>query len=230
MLSRRAKTTYFALTGWAMRLNGWFYRTCRAPRGGENKVQLGSGRDRYLTGWINVDANCITVKCDVWADLRNRLPFRSGTIAVFYSHHVIEHLSSRLLSFHFHEMFRCLRPGGVIRIGVPNAHIALTKYLQGNLEWFGVWPDEWASLGGRLANFLLCANEHLSILTPSFAQELCARAGFADFCVCSPRMQTNYPQLVGAEVLAGECERTPDWPHTLIFEARKPSKTGGSAS
>jgi hypothetical protein len=108
MLARRTKRMFYVFAGPLMWANGAFYRSLRSPRQGDRvvRVQLGPGQRNYLPGWINVDANAFTGKCDVWADLRNRLPFRDQTVDAFYSHHVIEHLPD--LAFHFAELFRCL--------------------------------------------------------------------------------------------------------------------------
>src|SRR5687767_3898270 len=130
MLSRTAKAAFYAAAGPLMLANGSIYRALFAPRAGAAKVHLGPGQKGYLRGWINVDANMFTAKCDVWADLRNKLPFRSNSLDAIYSHHMIEHLPQ--LRFHFQEMFRCLKPGGVFRVGGPNAESGMRKYLAGD--------------------------------------------------------------------------------------------------
>ena len=75
-----------------MKMNGWRYRYFSHPNRGTLKVHLGPGQQHYIDGWINIDANMFTGKCDLWADLRNRLPFKDDAIDAFYSHHMIEHL------------------------------------------------------------------------------------------------------------------------------------------
>lgn len=65
MLSRNMKRIYYLLAGPFMKISGIMYRLFRAPRSGCVKVQLGPGRKNYLRGWINVDANIFTAKCDV---------------------------------------------------------------------------------------------------------------------------------------------------------------------
>ena len=120
MISRELSNLYDTVMRLPMRLNAAFYRSFRAPRTGEVKVHLGPGQKNYIAGWINVDANLFTARIDVWADLANPLPFRDGSVDAFYSHHVIEHLPDPAISSLFHEMHRCLKPGGVIRIGGPD--------------------------------------------------------------------------------------------------------------
>jgi predicted SAM-dependent methyltransferase len=207
-----------------MRMSAWAYQTFLAPRSGNQsvvRVHLGPGQQGYKPGWINVDANFISARIDVWADLRNRLPFRNNSVDVFYSHHVIEHLPDRCLQFHFREMFRCLKPGGMIRVGGPNGDEAFRNFIADNHDWFSDFPDKRDSIGGRLVNFLLCRGEHLTILTRSYLAELLGHAGFVDIAFRAPVTDTGYP--VGlADALTGESEPTPESPHTLLVEAVKP--------
>ncbi len=223
MLAYRTKRMFYVVAGPLMWANGAIYRSVRSPRPGTElvKVQLGPGQKNYLPGWVNVDANLFTGKCDVWADLRNPLPFRDESVDVFYSHHVIEHLPD--LAFHFSELFRCLKPGGIFRVGGPNGDNAMRKYLEGDADWFIEFPDRRSSLGGRFENFIFCRREHLTILTYSWLQELAAGVGLGNIRACQPGRETDYPGQIDAAVLALEPETTPECPHTLIVEGRKPS-------
>jgi SAM-dependent methyltransferase len=221
MISRSSKALFYALAGPAMKLNGAFYRTFRAPTTGTVKVQLGPGQQHYLNGWINVDANIFTKNCDVWADFRNKLPFQDETVDAFYSHHVIEHLPEDLLPFHFQELFRCLKPGGVFRIGGPNADSAIKKFEEGDNDWFSDFPDKRISLGGRFSNFILCRGEHLGILTFSWIEEVALQAGFSSLWRCQPITETHFPNVFDKSVLSNEWESTPAMPHTLIVESEK---------
>ena len=219
MLSRGAKEAFYRVAGPIMTVNGMVYRGFRAPRAGQVKVQLGPGQKNYLPGWINVDANKFTGKCDVWADLRNPLPFHDGTVAAMYSHHVIEHLPD--LHAHFRDVFRCLQPGGVYRVGGPNGDTAIRKFQEGDKDWFIGYPDDRASIGGRFENFIFCRREHLTILTRSYLEEILAEVGFRDVRPCLPVRETNFPDLFGP-CLEKEFESDYDAPHTLLLEAIKP--------
>lgn len=202
-----------------MRINGFLYRKLRAPRSGPLKVQLGPGKDKYIDGWINVDANTFTGKCDVWADLRNPLPFRDNTVVAMYSHHVIEHLPN--LSSHFQEVFRCLAPGGVYRVGGPSGDSAIKKFVENDTEWFSDFPDSRTSIGGRFENYIFCRQEHLTILTYSYLDELMKKAGFMNLHRCLPTKESNFPDYFGA-CMQKEWESDFDCPHTILVEAQKP--------
>lgn len=197
MTGRTLKATYYALLRWPMWLNGVLYKHLRAPRNSDGtvRVQLGPGIKHYLNGWINLDANLVTAKSDVWAD------FRNGTVDAIYSHHVIEHLPDNMLEFHFKDMFRCLNQGGIIRIGGPNGDAAARKLVEGDMGWFSDFPDKRKSIGGRFANMLLCRDEHLTILTFSYLEELASAAGFVDIRQCTPCSNTGYPKLIDAQLL-----------------------------
>ena len=222
MVTRKIKATFYAMMSPLMKFNGWIHRQFRSPESGNTKniyVHLGPGQNNYFTGWINVDANLFTAKIDVWADLRYKLPFKNNSVDIFYSHHVIEHLPD--LPFHFRDMMRCLKPGGKIRIGGPNGDSAIKKFVENDSAWFGDFPDNRKSIGGRFENFVFCRQEHLTILTYSYLEELLSAAGFIQLNKCLPSKETRFPSIIDEMVLSKEGENDFQVPHTLLVEAEK---------
>ncbi len=51
------------------------------------------------------------------------------------------------------------------------------------------------SIGGRFENFIVCRQEHLTILSYSFLNELMSEAGFVNIRTCLPNKETNFPHL-----------------------------------
>lgn len=82
----------------------------------------------FHPAWINLDLDAIDPAIQVW-DLRKGLPQETGTIDACYSSHVIEHLieaeAHQLLS----ECWRVLRPGGILRVVVPDLEQIARTYL-----------------------------------------------------------------------------------------------------
>lgn len=218
MISRRAKAMFYAVAGPAMSLNAWRWRRLRRWPS-STRAHLGPGQSNYVKGWVNVDANCLTAKIDIWANLAERLPFPSESLDAVYSHHVIEHLPN--LPEHFAELFRCLRPGGVFRVGGPNGEAAIKKYLDRDVEWFSDFPERRLSIGGKLDNFIFCRGEHLTILTPPYLEELALAAGFDGISILRPR-ETGHPERFGSEIMSLEYEDTPNAPHTILIEGIRP--------
>jgi len=221
MMSRQAKAAFYTLAGPLMAANSAFYRRFRAPRGGAGVIRahLGPGQRNYLGGWINVDANRFTARCDVWADLRNPLPFHPDSLDAVYSHHVIEHLPN--MEEHIADVFRCLKPGALYRVGGPNGDSAIRKFIENDAGWFADFPDKRTSVGGRFENFIFCRREHVTILTFSYLEELLTKAGFVDIRSCMPTRDTRAPHLF-TDCLGLESEGDFDAPRTLIVEAQKP--------
>jgi predicted SAM-dependent methyltransferase len=218
MTSRRTKALYYALLSGPMWLNAQIYRRFRQERD-RIRVHLGCGQKNYIAGWVNVDANFLTAKIDLWANLEHGLPFRDNSVECFYSFHVIEHLPDTFLATHFREMHRALAPGGAIRVGGPNVDNACLKLLQNDPKWFSDFPSARRSVGGRFADMLFCRNEHLTALTKSYLEEVALDAGFSDLHFCAPVKESVY---FDDTVLRFEGEDDFAFPHSILLEAKKP--------
>ena len=218
MTPRWVKQFFYLLLRIPMWINGRLYRAFRHPAE-PIRAHLGPGKHRYIAGWVNLDANLLSARIDLWANLMDPLPFRDGSVAAIYSYHVIEHLPDRHLPTHFREMFRVLGPGGGIRVGGPDAGNACAKFLAGDLPWFSTYPVKRESIGGRFANFIFCSGEHLTALSESYLRELAEAAGFVAVKRTLPCRQS---ELFGREVLDLEYEDDFETPHSVIIEARKP--------
>lgn len=219
MIPTALKNLYYGAMQGPMWVNGKLYKALRQPRDGTLNVHLGCGKERYIDGWLNVDANFVSAKIDLWINFLDQLPFRDNSVDRFYSFHVVEHLPEHHLATHFADMFRCLKPGGGIRIGGPHIENAARKFVAGEKEWFSDFPINRKSVGGRFANFVFCSGEHLTALSPSFLRELAEDAGFVDCRTCLPIREST---VVGQEILSTEYEDDFECPHTVVIEARKP--------
>ncbi len=90
-------------------------------------VNLGCGRRRH-PDWTNCDL--VPDGSDVLAvDLRRPLPFDAATCDAVYSSHVLEHLAVADARRFVAEICRVLRPGGVVRLVVPDLEGIVRAYL-----------------------------------------------------------------------------------------------------
>jgi predicted SAM-dependent methyltransferase len=94
----------------------------------ERMLNLGCG-ERYHPDWINVDMAAAGPGVIV-ANLRRGIPFPDGDFGVVYHSHLLEHLQRRDAEQLIAECFRVLRPGGVVRIVVPDLEATVREYLR----------------------------------------------------------------------------------------------------
>lgn len=91
-------------------------------------VNIGCGAVAHPS-WLNLDMapqHPLAVVCD----LRSGLPLASASSNATYSSHVIEHLSPSESSPFIKEQFRVLKPGGVLRVVVPDLEAICHLYLR----------------------------------------------------------------------------------------------------
>lgn len=98
-------------------------------------VQVGCG-PHGREGWVNVD--CFPgKKVNCLHDIRKDLPFDDESVRGIYSEHVVEHLDyTQEIPTFLAECHRCLAPGGVLRIIVPDAGRYLHAYAAGGFTEF----------------------------------------------------------------------------------------------
>ena len=89
------------------------------------RLHLGAGTHR-LPGWVNVDV--LGMAPDLHWDLRRRLPFPDGAAEAVFLEHVLEHFTLADGLDLLEECRRVLRPGGIVRVGVPDFGRYLVSY------------------------------------------------------------------------------------------------------
>lgn len=173
MVKSWQRKAFYRLAGPLMWANGRIYRYFRAPKKGL-RVQLGPGHDRYLKGWLNVDANIVTAKIDLWANLVNTLPFRCNSVKSLYCFSVLQHLPYFHVEPLLREIYYCLEVGGLARIAVLHAGNAAKAYVENRTDWFGTWPIAYESIGGKFENYCLVPEKFFVCLTTAFLRN-CSR-------------------------------------------------------
>jgi SAM-dependent methyltransferase len=112
-------------------------------------LNLGCG-NRFHEDWANYDLipSAPGVKT---IDLTEPLPFEEDRFDVIYSSHVLEHIPRQRVPVLLREMARILKPGGIVRIVVPDLEGIVREYLRqlelataGNRE--AVARHEWMTI------------------------------------------------------------------------------------
>ena len=67
-----------------------------------------------------------------YGDATRRLPVDSGSVEVLYSSHMLEHLDHEEVGIFLEEAKRLLRPGGIIRLALPDIRKHVEDYLLTN--------------------------------------------------------------------------------------------------
>lgn len=159
----------------------------------QRMLNLGCGK-RYHSGWVNVDIHPVDQHVE-HCDICRPLPFDTDTFDVVYHAHVLEHLACDQAVGFMRECFRVCRPGGMIRVVVPDLERIVRSYLE-QLDGAAVEAGDghshydWtiielfdqmtrAKSGGAMADYLRC-------LKPSDMDFVKHRIGVAASSSCVP--------------------------------------------
>lgn len=101
------------------------------------KLNIGAGR-WHRSGWHVLDFYSDGAWVDLVQDLRTnpRLPYDDNGVDVVFTSHTLEHLDDVTVDRLLADIRRVLRPGGTLRIGVPDGDRALDAYLAGDRVFF----------------------------------------------------------------------------------------------
>ena len=136
-------------------------------------LNLGCGY-RFNPKWTNVNFFA-TGKEVIAHDLSKSIPFADDSFDLVYHSHVLEHFTKVAATNFIQECYRVLRPGGILRVVVPDLEQIARLYLTslekapGSTEWAENY--EWIALelldqmvrnnrGGEMATYLARSQTH----------------------------------------------------------------------
>ena len=99
----------------------------------EPKLHIGCG-SHLKEGWLNADK--FNANADIYLNALRRMPFKANTFKFIHMEHLLEHIPTDRVPFFLSECLRILKPGGCIRIIVPDLDIYVKKYYEGEKEFF----------------------------------------------------------------------------------------------
>lgn len=141
-------------------------------------VRLNWGCGSHVAlGWVNSDVKDAP-GVDLVADIRDGLPLETDSVDYAVSVHALPELSYPALVPALAELHRVLKPGGVLRLVLPDLDRALAAYRRGDAAYFKVDPEQASSISGRFILHVLWYGYSKSLFTAEFVAELLGEAGF----------------------------------------------------
>ena len=134
-------------------------------------------------GWINSDLK-EGPGVDISCDIRDGLPLDTASLDYIVSHHALPEIPLTDIVGVLEELRRVLKPGGVLRLGLPDLDKGIRAYLENDRDYFLI-PDEDASTtGGKLVTQLLWYGWSRTVFTHDFIEEMLRKAGFREVVGC----------------------------------------------
>jgi predicted SAM-dependent methyltransferase len=152
------------------------------PEPGVRRLNWGCGTEP-TPGWINSDIKedpTIDLSCDILEGL----PLADGSIDYAVSIHALPELRLPDIVPALTELRRVLRPGGVLRLALPDLDRGIRAYLDGESDYFMVPDEDARSPGAKFIVQMLWYGYSKTVFTVDFTVESLERAGFSEIRRC----------------------------------------------
>ena len=150
-------------------------------------------------GWINSDikqARGIDLPCDA----RVGLALRTECLDYAVSVHALQEIPLDHQVPVLRELRRVLKPGGVLRLVLPDFEKGVAAYQRGDRTYFAVPDEDVSSLGGKLITQLLWYGYSRAMFTFDFIEELALKSGFGVVERCAfGRTASNFPEIISLD-------------------------------
>ena len=168
---------------------------------GIRRLNWGCG-GHTLPGWINSDqkeGEGIDLSCDI----AEGLPLETGSIDYAVSIHALPEVPYDRLVPVLAELRRVIKPGGILRLCLPDLIKGVRAYERGDRDYFLIPDEDARSLGAKLVTQLVWYGYSRTLFTADFVIELLGRAGFeravAEECFDSDKVLRRLLDQLGVE-------------------------------
>jgi predicted SAM-dependent methyltransferase len=203
------------------------------------RLNLGAG-PTGIKGWLNCDLqHRKTDNTYIYLDVCSRFPFADKSFHYIFSEHLIEHLTlaegERFLS----ECFRCLMPGGRIRIATPDLGRLVAGYQTSSAAWQlytsqvlnQFFPNAQTKTSALAINNIMSNFGHRFVYDESTLRLVFSNCAFCDV-VRQPVGQSSDPELCGIEIHGLAIGAEMNEFETMVLEGVRPASNdalGGPA-
>lgn len=152
------------------------------------RLHIGCGTIHF-PGWINVDRDPASEVIDVSWDLRYPLPIPAGSAEFVFHEHFMEHLTVEEGLALSRECLRLLKPGGILRIGMPDLADVVRQYAENDwrLPWMKKYGYEHIQTRAENINIAFREWEHKWLYDREELHRRLREAGFAAIRDCQRR-------------------------------------------
>ena len=141
------------------------------------RLNWGCG-DAGVPGWINSDIKD-GPGIDISASILDGLPLESNSIDYAVSIHALPEIPYPDLKNVLEELRRVLKPGGTLRLALPDIEKAIDAYRRRDREFFMVSDRDAVSIGAKFVTHLVWYGYTRSLFTKDSIEELLLSAGFS---------------------------------------------------
>lgn len=181
-------------------------------------LNIGCGK-KHLSGFVNMD---IEQPYDKKLDARKGLPYPDQTVDGVYSEHFFEHLTQAEGLGFLRESRRVLKPGGVVRVAMPDLDAFVRRYesedWRGDGDMFKLGFD-WVANRCEMLNLGMREWGHKHLYNEEELVRVAQMAGLEPTKRCE-HGKSDTPEFVGRETRNGS---------KLIVEFTVPNRTVGAA-
>ncbi len=150
-------------------------------------------------GWINVD-KVEGPGIAISGDIRDGLPLPEGSIDYIVSIHAVQDLPYLTVVPALREFRRVLKPGGILRLGLPDLDRAIAAYQRNDPDYFYIPDHESATLAGKLIIQMTWYGWSRIMFTYAFAEEQLRKAGFDTIAECAYRATRGpHPEIIALD-------------------------------
>lgn len=147
-------------------------------------------------GWINSDtADWFGV--DYVVDILEGLPIESDSIDYTVSIHALPEIHYDDLLPALYELRRVLKPGGTLRLCLPDIDKGISAYQRGDRDYFLVPDEDAKSIAAKFVVQTIWYGHTRTPFNHDFIEELLLKAGFAHVHRCAfEQTASPFPEIV----------------------------------